>query len=81
MGKRTHLWLTCGTDLVEHAVTDESHIAAIAGGTGMFDAVCGEHFPVAAMIEPPGRRCTSCRQILTRLQMSGKRRSHRRSAA
>lgn len=54
-------WVTAQVDGAEHAVTDESHVAGMTAGDGMYVALCGEEFLCACMDTGPSGRCSSCR--------------------
>lgn len=48
------IWITCSGDGQEHAVFDDDR-----GGSARL-ATCGHTVIPAALITPPGRRCTYC---------------------
>lgn len=51
-------WVTSVVRDADHAVTDEAMTVGMS--TGMYEAVCGEHFLPAAMVEPPQPPCSRC---------------------
>lgn len=58
------VWVTGAEDGLDHAVSDDAMIAGIDEGRGRFHSLCGAIVPAAPMIEPPGRRCGRCSEIL-----------------
>ena len=53
-------WFTCGSENVDHAISEDEVITGISEGTGRYAALCGATVYVASMVCPPGRRCPSC---------------------
>lgn len=51
-------WMTCASDKLEHAITDEEFAAG--SDHGLYRAVCGHLVAVQPMISAPGRRCVGC---------------------
>jgi hypothetical protein len=58
------VWVTGAEDGLDHAVCDDAMVAGIDEGNGRFRALCGVVVPAAPMIEPPGRRCRRCSEML-----------------
>ncbi|MGH3864695.1 MAG: hypothetical protein ACRDQ4_00925 [Pseudonocardiaceae bacterium] len=82
MGESRPAWVTSVTDWLDHAVTSEVLESAHATGRPQPVAVCGEHLLPAALVEPPGRRCWRCVQILALRQPTRRRRQrHARPSA
>ena len=66
-----HIWNTCSTDGLDHAVTDEQMATEIAERAGQYPAVCGHTVLAASMTCPPGPRCPSCLAFLHTLPAPG----------
>lgn len=56
------VWITCGTDGIDHAVPDTE----MATRHGYYPAACGADFVPASMVAPPGPRCPLCVAALRR---------------
>ncbi len=74
--ERPHMgltWMTCASDRLEHAVTDEECAAAFQQNSGIYRAVCGHLVAAQAMASPPGKRCRICMALLYELVMQPRR--------
>jgi hypothetical protein len=58
------VWVTGAEDGLDHAVSEDAMAAGIDEGKGRFTAFCGVIVLAAPMIEPPGRRCRRCAELL-----------------
>jgi hypothetical protein len=68
-------WLT-GIDGCEHAITDQEATRTINSGDGIYRAICDQRVVAAPLTEPPGRRCSSCVQLV-RAAVTGTRQQPR----
>lgn len=57
-------WFTCGSENIDHAISEDDVITGMSGGSGRYAALCGTTVCVASMVSPPGRRCASCQAAL-----------------
>lgn len=53
-------WFTCGSENIDHAISEDDIATGISAGSGRYKALCGATVCVASMVCPPGRRCPSC---------------------
>jgi hypothetical protein len=58
------VWVTSTVDGADHAVTDTAMAAGLAARQGLFLASCGTGVAAAAMVTPPGQRCTQCQAFI-----------------
>lgn len=57
-------WFTCGSENIDHAISEDDVITGMADGSGQYAALCGATVCVASMVSPPGPRCASCQAAL-----------------
>lgn len=57
-------WITAQANCTEHAVTDDAHVAGMAAGDGVYEALCGAEFLAACMDVGPCGECSCCRAFL-----------------
>ncbi len=57
-------WFTCGSENIDHAISEDDVVTGMSDGSGRYEALCGATVCVASMVSPPGRRCTSCQNVL-----------------
>ncbi|MGH3770392.1 MAG: hypothetical protein ACRDRW_03165 [Pseudonocardiaceae bacterium] len=53
-------WFTCGSENIDHAISEDDVLTGMSGGSGQYTALCGATVWVASMVSPPGRQCASC---------------------
>ncbi len=61
-------WMTCCSDGLEHAVTEEGFAAGYWQRSGIYQGVCGHSVVAQALVCPPGRRCRECAGEMERRQ-------------
>lgn len=56
------VWLTSTAGRRDHAVADTEMESGIAAAQGEYHTVCGHLVHVGSLHDPPGPRCTRCRE-------------------
>ncbi|MDT7594942.1 MAG: hypothetical protein QOJ06_488 [Pseudonocardiales bacterium] len=61
------MWVTCGLDRRDHAISDDDMAVGLSMGAGRYAALCGNTVCAASLMCPPGRRCPACQVIVQRI--------------